>query len=60
MYGFFFPAEIGRLKVSIPERNLEFFQSLGPLGPQSCFLRAAPVKLGVMIQPLPSGPEETD
>ena len=27
-----FQSEIGRLKVSIPERNLEFFQSLGPLG----------------------------
>ena len=27
-----FRSEIGRLKISIPERNLEFFQSLGPLG----------------------------
>ena len=27
-----FQSEIGRLKVSIPERNLEIFQSLGPLG----------------------------
>ena len=27
-----FQSEIGRLKISIPEQNLEIFQSLGPLG----------------------------